>query len=189
VTGPPLIKSRPSFDGAPLSGVIVISVHLIRCLPRHSDHNSHTIPRTRLSRLLSVLYERHFSSKELITGNRKVVCSGFLCSVEKADVERNEQVRVQATSNYIVVLLGPGPSEPTRSARPGMEKTFPTAKGTPTLDDVAALIKNEKAKNIIVLVGAGISTAAGIPGKTVRPIVPGALLILLSQTCWSKCES
>lgn len=43
-------------------------------------------------------------------------------------------------------------------------KVFSNAKPSgPTLDDVAELIREKKAKNIIVLVGAGISTSAGIP--------------------------
>jgi NAD-dependent SIR2 family protein deacetylase len=44
------------------------------------------------------------------------------------------------------------------------KKIFPTAKGAPTLKDVAELIKGGSIKNIVVAVGAGISTSAGIPG-------------------------
>ncbi|GAA6027305.1 hypothetical protein JCM8097_002577 [Rhodosporidiobolus ruineniae] len=53
------------------------------------------------------------------------------------------------------------PSSPSKKPH----RAFPhlSAADKPTLEDVARLIRDGKAKNIIVMAGAGISTAAGIP--------------------------
>ncbi|BGP39921.1 Sir2 histone deacetylase Hst2 [Rhodotorula kratochvilovae] len=55
-------------------------------------------------------------------------------------------------------------SSPSKDAPPKANRAFPhlTSADTPTLEDVARLIKDGKVKRVMVMAGAGISTAAGM---------------------------
>ncbi|KPV75456.1 uncharacterized protein RHOBADRAFT_36306 [Rhodotorula graminis WP1] len=55
------------------------------------------------------------------------------------------------------------PASAKNTARPNRAFPHLSPTDTPTLKDVARLIKDGKAKRVIVMAGAGISTAAGIP--------------------------
>ncbi|GAA6050173.1 hypothetical protein JCM3770_000437 [Rhodotorula araucariae] len=61
-----------------------------------------------------------------------------------------------------VSTIMPG-SPPSKAARPNGAFPHLTTADTPTLEDVARLIKDGRVKRVMVMAGAGISTAAGIP--------------------------
>ncbi|GAA6002370.1 hypothetical protein JCM10207_001086 [Rhodosporidiobolus poonsookiae] len=76
---------------------------------------------------------------------RRILPASFLCSLSAANA------------------MSSSPGRSPAAAKP--HRSFPhlSAADKPTLEDVARLIKEGKAKRVIVMAGAGISTSAGIP--------------------------